>query len=466
MSGSRLRRYLSEALRLLRQRRLSTLRDKSRRMADAMTPRIAMRELEAACEGQSPLVCVVDGAQGGGAAMAAARSGADWRAQGVSTLHIGCDPMGRITVKVMLPGETAPALSGRLDEWPVLPAAVSAMEIHSLAGFTEPHAVAAWLTEAMALIQDKGDQAQGKDDQAQGKDDQAQDDGDQAQDKGDQDGGVLQDKPGSREVEQSAGIPPAVTVHWHDHYLMCPTRHLLNSESRYCDLPDPSVCASCLPKNAHCLDAPLRSTDILAWREQWGQVLAGASSIRVFSPSSRELLRRIWPEVNSKVVLAPHDTAHIPQRELSPSPETPLHIGVVGRIAAHKGAAQVARLARHIADTGANARITVFGTLEEPAPASVVSQAGTYSVEALPTLCAEQGVNAFWFPSIWPETFSFVVHEMKAMGLPVLAYDVGAQADTLADDDRHRVVSLDMSVDDILITLTEMTTVTEMRSAS
>ena len=51
---------------------------------------------------------------------------------------------------------------------------------------------------------------------------------------------------------------------------------------------------------------------------------------------------------------------------------------------------------------------------------------------------------------------SFVVHEMKAMGLPVLAYDVGAQADTLVDEDRHRVVSLDMSPEDILATLTDM----------
>jgi glycosyltransferase involved in cell wall biosynthesis len=65
-------------------------------------------------------------------------------------------------------------------------------------------------------------------------------------------------------------------------------------------------------------------------------------------------------------------------------------------------------------------------------------------------------VNAFWFPSVCPETFSFVVHEMKAMGLPVLAYDVGAQADTLVDEDRHRVVSLDTSPEDILATLTEM----------
>ena len=428
MSGSRLRRYLSEALRLLRQRRFSTLRDKSRRMAEAMAPRISVSELEAVCAGGAPLVCVVDSAQGGGAAIAAARSAAGWREQGLGTLHIGCDPMGRITVNVTLPGEIAPALSGRLDDWPVLPASVSAMEIHSLAGFTLPHAVAAWLIRAMALIQDKSVQGNT----------------------------ALQDGAALPAADATADNPSSVTVLWHDHYLMCPTRHLLNAESRYCGIPDPSVCASCLPNNAHCLDAPLRSMDILAWRDQWGQVLAGASSIQVFSPSSRELLRRVWPEFDSKVVLTPHNIAHIPQSELSPASESPLHIGVVGRIAAHKGAAQVARVARHIAETGANARITVFGTLEEPASASVVSQSGAYSAEALPTLCKEHGVNVFWFPSIWPETFSFVVHEMKAMGLPVLAYDVGAQADTLVDEDRHRVVSLDMSPEDILATLTDM----------
>ena len=428
MSGSRLRRYLSEALRLLRQRRFSTLRDKSRRMVDAMAPRVSMSELEAASAGGSPLVCVVDSAQGGGAAIAAARSAARWREQGLGTLHLGCDPMGRITVNVTLPGETAPAVFGRLDDWPLLPASVSAMEIHSLAGFTQPHAVAAWLIRAMAQIQDNS-----------------------VQDKT-----VLEDGAKMPVADAAADNPSSVTVHWHDHYLMCPTRHLLNAESRYCGVPDPSVCARCLPNNAHCLDAPLRSIDILAWRDQWGQVLAGASSIRVFSPSSRELLRRVWPEFDSKVVLTPHNTAHIPRSDLSPAPESPLHIGVVGRIGAHKGATQVARLARHIAETGANARITVFGTLEEPAPASVVSQTGVYSAEALPALCAEQGVNVFWFPSIWPESFSFVVHEMKAMGLPVLAYDVGAQADTLVDEDRHRVVSLDTSPEDILATLTDM----------
>ena len=196
MSGSRLRRYLSEALRLLRQRRFSTLRDKSRRMAEAMAPRVSVSELEAACAGDSPLVCVVDSAQGGGAAIAAARSAAGWREQGLGTLHLGCDPMGRITVNVTLPDEAAHAVSGRLDDWPLLPASVSAMEIHSLAGFTEPHAVAAWLIRAIALIQDKSVQEKT----------------------------VPEDGAEMPAADATADNPSSVTVHWHDHFLMCPTR--------------------------------------------------------------------------------------------------------------------------------------------------------------------------------------------------------------------------------------------------
>ena len=130
-----------------------------------------------------------------------------------------------------------------------------------------------------------------------------------------------------------------------------------------------------------------------------------------------------------------------------------MHVGVIGQISTHKGAAEVAALGRHIHDEGLAARITIFGNLEHPAPTSVVSQTGTYAPDALHSLCAEQGVNVFWFPSICPETFSFVLHEMKAMGLPILAYDVGAQADALATHPTGRLVALGAGPQEILSAL-------------
>ena len=62
-------------------------------------------------------------------------------------------------------------------------------------------------------------------------------------------------------------------------------------------------------------------------------------------------------------------------------------------------------------------------------------------------------MNVFWFPSICPETFSFVLHEMKAMGLPILAYDVGAQADTLATHPTGRIMALGARPQEILSAL-------------
>ena len=35
------------------------------------------------------------------------------------------------------------------------------------------------------------------------------------------------------------------------------------------------------------------------------------------------------------------------------------------------------------------------------------------------------------FPSIYPETFSYVVHELMAMDLPIAAFNIGAPAEKL-----------------------------------
>lgn len=398
MSGSRLKRYLIEALRLVRQRRFRVLFDKSRRLSGITASRVSAAELASACVDLDGLVCLVDSAQGGGAAMAAARSAKAWRAQGAGTLHLGCDPLGNLTAALTVPGQTRPVLSGRLTDWPVLPHTVTQLEIHSLAGFIRPDEATNWLIAAAQ--------------------------------------GAL-----------------AVTLFWHEHYLICPTRHLLDPEHRYCGVPEVAACARCLPDNPNCLDAPLRRSDIALWRRHWGQLLNAISVIRVFSASSAELVGRVWPEHADKVRLQPHEVTVTPARALNPAPMMPLHVGVIGRIATHKGAAEVGALARHIKEAGLAFRITIFGNLEHPAPASVVSQTGAYAPEALPALCAEHGVNVFWFPSIWPETFSFVLHEMKAMGLPILAYDVGAQADALATHPTGRIMALGARPQEILSAL-------------
>ena len=46
----------------------------------------------------------------------------------------------------------------------------------------------------------------------------------------------------------------------------------------------------------------------------------------------------------------------------------------------------------------------------------------------------------FFFPSIWPETFSYVVSEMTALALPIVAFDLGAPAERLRSNPAARLV--------------------------
>ena len=41
-------------------------------------------------------------------------------------------------------------------------------------------------------------------------------------------------------------------------------------------------------------------------------------------------------------------------------------------------------------------------------------------------------MGCWLIPSIWPETFSYAVHEALATGLPVFVFDLGAQAHAAA----------------------------------
>jgi len=65
---------------------------------------------------------------------------------------------------------------------------------------------------------------------------------------------------------------------------------------------------------------------------------------------------------------------------------------------------------------------------------------GPYDREDLPELVERHGINLFLFPSTWPETFSYVVSEMKSLGLPIVAFDLGAPAERLRGDPLARLV--------------------------
>jgi glycosyltransferase involved in cell wall biosynthesis len=230
----------------------------------------------------------------------------------------------------------------------------------------------------------------------------------------------------------------------HDHYCICPAWLLLNDGGEYCGIPEASVCAACLPNNKAPFLSYARGADVAGWRAAWKKLLQQAAEIRCFSNASRSLMLRGYPGIDPAIVtVVPHALEHV---RLWPvalhDPGCPV-IGVIGHIDGHKGARQVRELAEYIQRSGKKARLAVIGTIHEKLPSGFVTVTGRYRVEELPMLVEKYSVNVGFFPSICPETFSYVTEEMMQMELPILAFDLGAQGERVSSYGRGRVMPVE-----------------------
>ena len=228
----------------------------------------------------------------------------------------------------------------------------------------------------------------------------------------------------------------------HDYFSVCPSHFLLDYEGAYCGVPDISQCTRCLVKNQQGFTALFSRRDIGLWRRQWGLLLATADNIVVFSGDTLRLLMRAYPQLDSlRISVVPHQVEHwdgvIPKIENVKS----LHIGVVGRIGPHKGAEFVKDLAAEIARRKLSIKITIVGEVEARCDPVVVHQTGVFRRQDLPGIIEKSGINIILFPSICPETFSFVVQELMEMQLPVASFSLGAPAERLATYEKGRVLT-------------------------
>ena len=106
-------------------------------------------------------------------------------------------------------------------------------------------------------------------------------------------------------------------------------------------------------------------------------------------------------------------------------------IGIIGSISVQKGAQVVKEMLARIDRDHPDVRVVVIGTLDIPVKSPRLEVTGTYRHEDLPDLIEAQRINLFFFPSICPETFSYVTEEMIRMDLPIVAFDLGAPGERL-----------------------------------
>jgi glycosyltransferase involved in cell wall biosynthesis len=234
----------------------------------------------------------------------------------------------------------------------------------------------------------------------------------------------------------------------HDFYALCPSPHLSNFEDKYCGVPDDvEVCRQCLKKNLSWYHSwypkENRPTDIVEWRKPFAELFDSATTITFFDISSVDIARKAFHLEESKVKVIPHSINHVKcdtQIALTGS----LHIGILGTLSHMKGGNVVKLLCEYIDEQGLDIPITVVGANFSDIPPRVTVH-GKYTPNDLPLIISKRGINVILIPSIIPETFSYTISEAIEMGLPIVAFDLGAQGNRVKQYALGKVIPLDSS---------------------
>lgn len=227
-------------------------------------------------------------------------------------------------------------------------------------------------------------------------------------------------------VALSAGAGSTLEITFNDFYPISPSYTLVGTDGVFRGVPAPDD-----PDPAHRFTPPAGPAIALTdWRAAWDRAAARADQLTVFSASSAAIVATTWPSLRARISVEPHVLpATVPRLVPVPGPQ-PV-IGVLGNLNAAKGAHVLADLSAELARTNAG-RVVLLGDLAPgytlTAPSLV---AGPYTIEDLPDLVHRHRIDRWFFPSVWPETFSYVIHEMLRTGLPVTCFDLGGQGDAV-----------------------------------
>ncbi len=262
-------------------------------------------------------------------------------------------------------------------------------------------------------------------------------------------------------VEKLRTISRQIVVTIHDFHAVCPRLHLLNSSGKYCALPSIPDCQKCASSGKLSdvlgLD-PASDFRITKWLDVHGATLKGADLVIAPSTFAADIIRRRFELSN--ITIIPHPESR-PRADALRGRRRfgEVVIAVLGGIGPEKGFSELKlmiadserrRLALRFAVIGYTSNDSELLELEK------VSISGRYNLSDLPRLLDEVTPDLVFVPSIVGETYCFTLSEALSEGLPVVCFDLGAQAERLRSYGYSAVIPASLSpskINDCLIEL-------------
>lgn len=221
---------------------------------------------------------------------------------------------------------------------------------------------------------------------------------------------------------------PAVRVEYkgHDYYCICPSYTLQDNNHKYCGVRcDENECNTCVrTQGSHHIfldgDNCIKFS-VSHWRETWNTFFNNTVDVfEVFSPSSRTVFIKAYPDLSPKIKLTPHKII----------PFDCFNIAVIGYLSVQKGSEVVRNFCKFLDDNQIDdMQLYLVGSNPNEIFSSHLTEVGHYERHDLPKKLKEAHIDAVFIPSTWPETFCYTAGESIALGYPTACFDLGGQAD-------------------------------------
>jgi hypothetical protein len=222
---------------------------------------------------------------------------------------------------------------------------------------------------------------------------------------------------------------------------------LVDATERYCGEPPVAVCERCLRRNGSELGDRLSVAGLRTRSARW---LGGAR--RVFAPSEDTAQRFVRHFPDLAIIVRPHAAPATAAATLpAPRPQRTglaIRIALLGAIGAHKGYRVLLACARDARVRRLPLEFVVIGYSEHDAPLLATGKVfitGAYGEVEAPDLLRREDADVLWLPSVWPETWSYVLDHGLTSGVPIAAFDLGAIAERLRGAGRGELMPLSLT---------------------
>ena len=224
----------------------------------------------------------------------------------------------------------------------------------------------------------------------------------------------------------------------HDYFALCPRVNLVNSEGQYCAQPPAQACNACLSK-----DGLIQHTGpIESWREGALRLLDAANHIVVPSQDVKQRLRQMAPHL--QLHIEPHETIESAADMIFPTakPGEPLRVLAIGAISKIKGFDVLHKLGTTIKDRQLPIELALLGySMDDSVLHSAgVELLGRYFDQELPERIRDYSPHLIFVPSVWPETYCYVLSAALKSQRRVAVFDLGAQAERVRAHHREHLV--------------------------